>query len=167
MHIKCVRMYNRAVKQIRFTKEGYEKLKEEHKTLLAQRKPAVEDLKKARDMGDLSENGYYKSARSKLSFIDARTRSIAYSLKHAHIMDHVLTNTVAIGNTVTLMHEKREITYQIVGDLEANPKEQKISLKSPIGKALNGKKVGDNVIVYTPSGRTIYSIIKISVSSIS
>src|SRR5258708_14698218 len=70
-------MYNDPMNQIRFTKQGYEKLKRDYEELLKSRPAAVDDLKKARDMGDLSENGYYKASKSKLSFIDARLRKFS------------------------------------------------------------------------------------------
>jgi len=150
------------VRQIRFTKEGYEKLKKENEDLLSERRPAVEDLRKARDMGDLSENGYYKSAKSKLSLIDRRLRIISSTLKHAVIIDDVQRNVVAIGSTVTLSDGEREITYAVVGDLEANPDQGKISLMSPLGKAIEGKKNTDVVNIQTPTGNTTYTIINIA-----
>ena len=139
-------MINKTIKvnKIRFTKEGYEKLKEEYKDLLRQRPLAVEDLKKAREMGDLSENGYYKESKFKLNFIDGRLRRFSDYLKRADIIDtdgsKLQIDTVYIGSTVTLNDGKREKTYQIVGDLEANPGEGRLSLLSPIGRGIVEKR---------------------------
>ena len=152
--------------KIRFTKEGYEKLKEEYNDLIKQRPLAVADLKKARELGDLSENGYYKAARSKLSFIDGRIRRFRDYLKRADIIDGERTklplDTVYIGSTVTLSDGKKEKTYQIVGDLEAEPSLGKLSLLSPVGKALIGKTLNAKVLIATPSGTFNYKIIRIS-----
>ena len=149
------------MRQIRFTKDGYEKLKKEKEDLLLQRPDAVLDLKKAREMGDLSENGYYKSARFKLSSIDRRLRIIAATLKQAVLIDSTKNGVVNIGSLVTLLNDGKETNYTIVGDFEADPNQKKISLMSPLGKALEGKKIGDTVNIYTPSGKTTYRIINI------
>ncbi len=140
------------MKNIRFTKEGFENLKKEFAQLKEERPAAVADLKKARDMGDLSENGYYKAARQKLSSIDYRMRTITYELKEATFIEE---------RTVVLDNDGQTVTYKIVGDLEANPKEGKISNKSPIGAALEGKKTGDVIQVITPSHTTTYRIVEI------
>ncbi|HUQ85103.1 MAG TPA: transcription elongation factor GreA [Candidatus Limnocylindrales bacterium] len=156
----------KAINKIRFTKEGYYKLKEEYADLLRQRPLAVADLKKAREMGDLSENGYYKESKLKLNFIDGRLRRFSDYLKRADIVDNNGTklqiDTVYIGSTVTLADEKKERTYQIVGDLEANPGEGKLSLLSPIGRAIVGKKLNTEVEIETPAGKFTYKITKIS-----
>lgn len=150
------------MRQIQFTKEGFDKLKADYESLLAERPAAVDDLKKARDMGDLSENGYYRAARAKLSSIDGRLRRMSYSIKQAVVVDSVGKDAISIGSTVTLSDGKNETTYQVVGDLEADPVAGKISLLSPIGRAIGGRKVGDEVTISTPSGEISYKIIKIS-----
>lgn len=152
--------------KIRFTKEGYDKLKEEYADLLKQRPLAVLDLKKAREMGDLSENGYYKAARSKLNFIDGRLRRFSDFLKRAEIIDesghNLPIDTVYIGSTVTLSDGKNKKTYQIVGDLEGQPSEGKLSLLSPVGKAIMGKGLNEEIEIQTPAGKFHYKIAKIS-----
>ncbi len=157
---------NITINKIRFTKEGYEKLKEEYKDLLRQRPLAVADLKKAREMGDLSENGYYKESKFKLNFIDGRLRRFSDYLKRADIIDADGTklpiDTVYIGSKVTLSDGKKEKTYQIVGDLEAQPSEGKLSLLSPVGKAIMGKSLNSEVAISTPTGEFKYTITKIS-----
>lgn len=157
---------SRTINKIRFTKEGYEKLKEEYNDLLKQRPLAVDDLKKARELGDLSENGYYKESKLKLNFIDGRLRRFSDYLKRADIVDtdgtKLSIDTVYIGSTVNLSDGKRERTYQIVGDLEANPGEGRLSLLSPIGRAIVGKKINSAVEIETPAGKYTYTITKIS-----
>lgn len=150
------------MKQIKFTNEGYKKLREELQSLVKKRPLAVIDLKKAREMGDLSENGYYKAARGKLSAMDRRLQYLRYYLKLGKIIETMSTDTVAIGTTVTVTNKNETVTYHIVGDLESNPSEQKISLQSPIGKALEGKKVGEIVEITVPLGKRIYTISRIA-----
>ncbi|CAN5149753.1 transcription elongation factor GreA [soil metagenome] len=150
------------MKTITFTKAGFDKMQEEQKKLLGERPAAVIDLKTARDLGDLSENGYYKSARQKLSFIDHRLRQLKYILKEAVIVAPTQIDTVTIGCQVTIKNEKEEKTYTIVGGYESNPLEGKMSHRSPIGSALIGKKVGDKVEVIIPSGSVTYTIEKIT-----
>jgi len=147
---------------IRSTKKGFEKLKKDYQDAVRERPIAVADLRKAREMGDLSENGYYKAARFKLSHIDYLLRKLSTDIKKSIIVEKTDKNIVGVGSTVTLKSEKGEVTYSMVGDLEADPKEKKISLLSPIGSAIAGKKVGDSVTIQTPSGEMKYSIGKIS-----
>ncbi len=148
--------------RIRFTKEGFENLQKELEELRASRPNAVEHLKKSRELGDLSENGYYKASRAKLSFIDGRISRISYNLKIGIIADDSKRVGIGIGSSVTLKNDKREMTYHIVGDLEADPMNGKLSLVSPIGRAIEGKKEGDDIIIETPSGSVAYTIKKVS-----
>ena len=147
---------------IKFTREGFEKLKQELYSLETERPSAVLDLKKARDMGDLSENGYYKAARFKLSSIDHKLRVLKSQIKQAVIIASLNNQNISIGNTIVLEKENQKITYEIVGDLEANPDVGKISVNSPLGKALAGKKLNDEVTITAPIGKIKYKIIKIS-----
>lgn len=144
--------------QIRFTKEGFEKLKEEHEDLLKQRPPAVAELKKAREMGDLSENGYYKASRQKLNFIDGQLRRVQHALKYGKVIEANEANVVQLGRTVTLSDGTSDKIYEIVGDWEADPSIGKISLLSPIGKAIANKKVGDIITITIPAGEKQYTI---------
>jgi transcription elongation factor GreA len=154
-------MQNRPIHRMRFTKTGYEKLQQEYEELKAQRPAVVEDVRKARDMGDLKENGYYQASKAKLRSIDSHLMRIAYNLKTAKIIEGAASDTVDIGSTVTLHNKEREMTYQFVGDLEADPSGGKLSLLSPIGRAVEGKKVGDTIEVRTPSGVVLYTIKKV------
>ncbi len=148
--------------KIRFTKEGFAKIQKDYEEFLAQRPAVVEDLKKAREMGDLSENGYYKASRQKLSFIDGQLFRCKIQMKQAVIVEETNHNSIDIGTTVTLKENNTTLIYTIVGDLEANPAEKKISLLSPLGRALEGKKLGDTVALTLPKGKITYTIISIT-----
>ena len=147
---------------MRFTKKGFDKLRIDYEDLIRKRPAAVADLKKARDMGDLSENGYYKSARGKLSSIDRDLRKLLTFLKEAKIIEHTNSKIAYIESVVTLCNGKNEVKYEIVGDMEADPSNNKISLLSPVGKAIAGKKAGDKVIIEIPTGKINYTIKNIS-----
>lgn len=146
------------MKQTRFTREGYEKIKQDYEKLLESRPDAVADLKKARELGDLSENGYYKAARMKLSSVDNRLFQLKLAIKQAVIIDNRQRTGVGIGKSITLFDGVNEIIYKIVGDLEANLREGKISLLSPLGRAIEGKEVGEKVEFKSPSGIIKYTI---------
>jgi transcription elongation factor GreA len=150
------------IKKVRFTKAGFEKMKAELEELQKSRPSAVLDLKKARELGDLSENGYYKAARMKLSSIDNRLFRMRLAIKQAVVMGGPRKGGAGIGMIVTLTDGKKEIVYRIVGDLEANPGDGKISLLSPIGRALEGRRVGDEVEYKTPMGMSKLKIVSIS-----
>ena len=149
------------MKQIRFTKEGFEKAQQEYEELQKQRPAVVEDLKKAREMGDLKENGYYQASRRKLSYIDGRLFRLKMDMKYAVIIETTAGDRVSIGSKVALVNEEKEISYTIVGDFEANPSEGKISLLSPLGLAIDGKKIGDEVALETPRGKIVYKLVAI------
>lgn len=149
------------MKLINFTQQGYEKLKFDYEKILKARPFAVLDLKKAREMGDLSENGYYKSAKAKLSSLDYKMRTIKLQLKQA-VISNKTPGVIGLGSKVKLKIAKTEITYNIVGDLEADPSLNKISTLSPIGKALIGKKINEETEINTPAGKTKLKILDIS-----
>jgi transcription elongation factor GreA len=146
---------------IRFTQKGYDDLKKELAALKAERPGVIEHVQKARELGDLKENGYYQASKQKLRQIDSRIMHINYYLKVGQVVIDGGSDGIGIGKTVTLKNDKREMTYMIVGDLEANPSEGKLSLRSPIGKAVEGKKQGDEVEIHTPSGVVEYTITKV------
>lgn len=150
------------MKQIRFTKEGYEKLEQEYRELFVQRPAAVEDLKKARELGDLSENGYYKAARSRLSFIDNRLQLLKLYLKTAVIIEADNSESVNIGSVVILSDGKTQRTFSIVGDLEADPGQGKLSLLSPIGRAIAKRNAGSEIKIDTPKGEVKYKIVSVN-----
>lgn len=147
---------------ILFTQQGYDELVAKKENLEKSRPAAVEDLAKARAMGDLSENGYYKSARAKLSDVDRELRHLTYLIKNAKIKEKVASDTVDVGVTVTITDGQNDRTYAIVGGYESNPSEGKISHHSPLGKALLGKRVGEKAYVTTPAKTVTYTIQNIS-----
>lgn len=155
------RKYTPPLPSYTFTKDGYAQMQEEERTLLTQRPHAISELQKARALGDLKENGYYQATRQKVNSIDHRLRQIKVYLKYGKIVESTGNDFVGIGNAVTVMVEGKELMLTIVGQHEANPKELKISARSPIGSALMGKKVGEIVIVAVPSGSKEYRIQKI------
>jgi len=145
-------------KRIPFTQVGYQAVLDEKKKLLAERPEAVDNLRKAREMGDLSENGYYKASRAKLSSIDARLRQVERLIRFGKIVESANTGVVDIGSVVTITDGTKESTYTIVGGYESDPKKHTISYLSPIGKALMGKREKESVEVIVPSGTLTYLI---------
>lgn len=144
---------------ILMTKEGLKKLQNELEILQNERPAAVLELKNARELGDLSENGRYKAARAKLSSIDARLRSLSHTIRFAKVKEvNSSLHIVDIGLTVYLENRDGVFEYKIVGEFEANPIEKKISHHSPLGRALLGKKVGETVSVETPQGEKSFKI---------
>lgn len=148
--------------RIPFTQDGYDKILEEKAKLTAERPDAVEHLRLARNMGDLSENGYYKASRQRLSFIDARIRRVDRLIKLAKIVESANTGFVDIGSTVKITDGTRQYEYHIVGGYESDPAQKTISHISPIGKALLGKKAQDIVQVEAPSGTKQFTILQVS-----
>jgi len=149
---------------IPFTRKGYAKLLEEKAQLYSERPEAVDHVKKAREMGDLSENGYYKASRGRLSFLDARIRRVERLIKLAVIIEPPEggSDHVEIGTTVAITDGKKDHEYQIVGGYESDPSQHLISHISPLGKALMGKRVNDTVEVIAPRGTVTYTIKKIT-----
>jgi len=145
------------------TKEGFEELVKERDNLIGERPIAVGHLKAARELGDLSENGYYKASRAKLSFIDSRLTHLKSIIKNSKKITISSTNTVQIGNTVEIKNGNVNHIYKIVSKFEADPMNKKISDMSPLGKALLGRKVGEKVNVITPSGAKEYTIVQITI----
>lgn len=148
-------------KQFYLTKEGVEELEAEHKELVAQRGPIAERIKTAREFGDLSENAEYSSARQEQERVEGRISEIENILQNVEIIKKPKGDSkVQLGSTVTLKDGDIK-TFQVVGTVEADPLNGKISDESPIGKALLGKKVGDEVEIKTPADATIYKITEI------
>lgn len=145
------------------TKEGLEKLKAELNTLTTvKRAEVVDKIAKARAEGDLSENGMYQAAKDEQSFVEGRIAELEQILKNAVVETATKNNdTVQVGSVVTVLIKEKEDNFHIVGPVEANPVEKKISHESPLGKALIGKKVGEMIQVETPLGLISYIIKKI------
>jgi transcription elongation factor GreA len=151
--------------EILLTAQGYAELEEELNDLrVNKRAENVQAIKEARSHGDLSENSEYDAARDEQAKIEARIQELEYKLEHATIIDASDKSTVNVGCEVTIMYvdDKEEDTYSIVGSLEADPFENKISNESPIGHALIGSKVGDIIAVDGPNGSYNVKVLKIA-----
>ncbi len=148
------------------TLRGAEKLRAELKRLKSEERPAViRAIAEARSHGDLSENAEYAAAREQQGFIEGRIREIEWRLGHAHVIDPAAlpgSGKVVFGATVDLEDaEGHHVTYQIVGDDEADIRQGLISVNSPIARALVGKEAGDEVEVAAPGGTKTYDIVDI------
>ena len=145
------------------TQEGYDKLKEQLDYLKnVRRKEASERIKFARELGDLSENAEYDSAKEEQGIIEADIKRIEDELERAVIIEDAKTsNKVTLGCTVKVRDDEGEETFQIVGSTEANPDAGKISDESPIGKGLLGHRVGDLVAIPVPNGSVNYKVLEI------
>lgn len=153
-------------KYIPITPEGLATFKEEKLQLLIKRKTAVANLRTAREMGDLSENAAYKVARHELSAIDSRLRYLEYIIRVSTVAEKTNSDAVDIGRKVKLQpfdsaQGKGTVEYLLVGGYESDPAQGKISHISPIGKAIIGKKKGDEINVYTPKGLVTYRIVEV------
>lgn len=157
-----MKLKQRTLPPIQFTKAGYEKVKQEYAELLEKRKPTVDKVKTAREMGDLSENAAYHAARQNLSIMDGQLRHLKMQIVYGVVTESEDTNSVGLGSTVTVTRGNQEFVFTIVGDFEADPAKRNISINSPIGKTLLGKKVGDKVTVETPSGSVVYKVVGIA-----
>ncbi len=141
--------------EILLTAEGYLELETELNDLKINKRPEViKALKEARALGDLSENADYDAARDEQAKLEGRIKELEFKLENAKIISGNDKNIVNVGSTVTISYiddgEKEE--YKIVGSLEADPFNNKISNESPIGAAVIGKKVNELVTVETPNG---------------
>ncbi len=145
------------------TKEGLEKIKNELSDLIHVQRPAVtERIKEARAHGDLSENAEYESARNQQSFIEGRIAELQDKIKRAKVVDnHQNGGVIGVGSTVEVESDGIKETYSIVGATETDPLSGKISLDSPIGKALLNHRSGQTVEVETPAGKFSYKILSV------
>ena len=154
--------------RILLTTKGAEKLRAELKKLKSTDRPQViEAIAEARAHGDLSENAEYSAAKEQQGFIEGRIRELEALLPSAQIIDPASLDAqgkVVFGATVELYEEESEseVSYQIVGDQEADLDQGQISLGSPIARALIGKQEGDEVTVRTPGGEKEFEILKVS-----
>lgn len=150
------------LRRIPFTKQGHAELIQSLADLQEARPSAVKELARARELGDLSENGLYTAAKSRLISIDNQIFRAEMTLKLADIVEESEGSGIHIGSSVKVKTEGNELTYQIVGDTEANPKEFKVTQHSPIGSALLGKTKGNKVTVSLPAGDKVFEIIEVS-----
>ena len=150
-------------KVYRLTQEGMDELKAELKEQVGQRKHIAERIKHARELGDLSENAEYQTAREEQDRLEARISDLEHILQYAEIIKKPKSHgDVRLGSKVTLKDGGKPLLYIVVGTMEADPAAGKISDESPIGKALLGKKVGDKVEIKTPAGAHRYKVVKIT-----
>jgi transcription elongation factor GreA len=145
------------------TAEAMDRMRAEFDDLTrVQRPQVVARIKAARELGDLKENSDYQAAREEQSFLEGRVRLLEDRLRFAVIMDEGPSNRVTLGSVVVVEHQGDELTYSIVGTTEADPAAGRISTSSPVGAALVGASIGDEVEVRTPRGAVSYRVVKIS-----
>jgi len=152
--------------KIPMTAGGFARLEEELRYLKTTARPEViRAIAEAREHGDLSENAEYHAARERQSFIEGRVAELEDKIARAEVIDVASLNgkTVKFGATVTLVDEdtEAETAYQLVGEMEADVKEGRLSITAPLARALIGKEVGDSVEVMTPAGSKAYEILKV------
>ena len=145
------RLLNGFMRKIKFTKEGLKQLKTEYEKLKTLRPGAVRELSRARELGDLSENSLYHAAKARLRSIDNQINRFSNQIKIAQVVR---------SKKYLVELNGRQVEYEIVGDFEANPSQNKISANSPIGNSLVGKKPGDAVEIQTPKGKLHLKILK-------
>jgi transcription elongation factor GreA len=148
------------------TKEGLAKLQAEHKALLQQKRELTEEVSKAAAHGDLRENGEYHAARERLQHVAKRLAEVDGKLGQVKIVDDldVKADEARIGAVVTLrdLHTKETFAYTLVGADEADPQQGKLSIASPLGKAMLGKKAGEKFVLALPRAMVNYQIVKIA-----
>ena len=150
-------------KQFRLTQSGVDELKAELVALLEKRAPIAETIKTARELGDLAENAEYQSARADKDRNDTRISEIENILQSVDIIQKPRGAVkVQLGSTVKLKGDGKTKEFQVVGTVEADPLNGKISDESPIGQALLGKKEGESVDIVTPAETASYKIVDIS-----
>ena len=154
------------MERVPMTAEGLKGLEDELKQLKSVERPAIiKAIAAAREHGDLSENAEYTSAREKQGFIEGRIAEVEDIISRAEVIDFskLSGQVVKFGATVKLADEDTDekVKYQIVGPYEADLNKGRISVTSPIGRALIGKTVGDTVEVNTPGGGKSYEILKV------
>jgi transcription elongation factor GreA len=154
------------MEKIPMTSEGYKALEEEIRFLKSVERPRIiKAIAEARAHGDLSENAEYHAAKEQQGLNESRVAELEDKISRADIIDvsKLSGDTVKFGATVDLVDEdtEEEVTYQIVGETEADVKQGRVSITSPIARALIGKSAGDSVEVVTPGGGKSYEILKV------
>jgi transcription elongation factor GreA len=145
-------------KLYQLTTAGKKELELELSELKSRRGEVATKISEARDFGDLSENAEYDVAREEQGLVETRISEIEDILMNADIIKGGCGTKICLGSKVDLSIGKKMVSYTIVGPVEADPLSGKISNESPIGKALFGKKVGDEIVIATAKGETIYKI---------
>lgn len=152
--------------QIPITKEGYARLKKELETLKSVERPQnIKAIEEARAHGDLSENAEFSAAKERQSFLEGRIMELQYKLGNADIIDteNISKDSAVFGCKVMLENVDTgdEVTYQLVGPEESDIKEGRISVASPLGQAIIGKIIGDEITIVAPGGKRSYELIDI------
>jgi transcription elongation factor GreA len=155
-----------SMERVPMTAEGFKKLEAELHRLKSEERPRIiQAISEARSHGDLSENAEYHSAKEAQGLNEARVAELEDKMSRAEVIDtsKLSGNSIKFGATVTLVDEDTDekVKYKIVGDLEASVKDGKISISSPIARALIGKSKGDTAEVTTPKGSRSYEILKV------
>lgn len=153
-----------SVEKMPMLQEGFEKLQEQLKSLKAERPEIIDAIEEARAHGDLSENAEYHAAKERQGQVEASIGDLEDKLSRAQIIDPTTLSgdKIVFGATVTLLDDDdKPVRYQIVGQAEADAKDGKISYNSPLGRALIGRRVDDEVEVTVPSGDKFYLVSKI------
>lgn len=148
-------------KLYQITNDGKKELEAELTELKSRRGDIADKIAEARDYGDLSENAEYDAAREEQGLVESRIAEIEDVLLNAEIIKASKSSSVGLGSKIELKTGKKTVNYHIVGPVEANPLEGKISNESPIGVALMGKKEGDSATISTPKGDITYEVVKV------
>jgi transcription elongation factor GreA len=154
------------LEQVPITKEGYEALKKELEYLKKVERPKnIQAIEDARSHGDLTENAEFDAAKDRQAFIDGRVSDLEYKLSRADIIDsRTLSNDRAVFASYVVLENietGEDVTYQLVGPDEANIEKGRISVSSPLGKAIIGKKPGDEITLQAPGGKRFYELVEI------
>ena len=146
------------------SKDGLEKLRAELEEMTNVKRPEIANrIHDAKEHGDLTENAEYEDAKNEQAFVEGRIQTLEALIKNATLIDeNHSTDHVQIGSTVKVSGPDGSQTFTIVGSTEAKPTEGRISNESPVGRALLGKKKGENVTVQVPAGDIAYKIVAIS-----
>ena len=154
------------MEQVPITKKGYEALKKELEHLKKVERPKnIQAIEEARSHGDLTENAEFEAAKDRQAFIDGRISDLEYKLSRADVIDsRTVSNDRAVFASYVVLENidtGEDVKYQLVGPDEANIENGRISVSSPLGKAIIGKKPGDEIILQAPGGKRLYELIKI------
>ena len=152
--------------QVPITRKGYDALKEELSKLKKVERPKnIKAIEEARAHGDLSENAEYDAAKERQGYLEGRINELQYKLSNADIIetDDLPKDKVVFGVTVVLenIDSGEEVSYQLVGTDESDIKEGRISIASPLGKAILGKRLGDEITINAPGGKRQYELVEI------
>ena len=143
------------------TPQGKQNLETELAELRAKRPQIVAEVQRARALGDLKENSAYQANKDKMRQTDRRITQLELLLRHSEVVEKTNTDAVQLGSKLKTEINGQKFSFEIVGESEADPKQRKVSLNSPLGKAFLGRKKNDLVKVITPGGESVYKILEI------